>query len=86
MRLVICGQNRSGKSTLFKSLQKSKSVVEKKPEDIAFTTTISWSNPLTKEVVDVIVRFLVEVKISITDFNIEKALLTERTFFFSIVN
>lgn len=49
VKLLICGQERSGKTLLFKSLQKSSSVVLKKPEDPSFTTTISWKNILTNE-------------------------------------
>ena len=49
VNIIICGQARSGKSLLFKNLQKSGYAKTKKEEDPLESTTIEWINPYTLE-------------------------------------
>ena len=51
--LVIGGEQGVGKSTLFRHLQKSSSVVRKEVTDPLFSTVIHWKNPYTGEMADV---------------------------------
>lgn len=53
VNLVIGGEQGVGKSTLFRHLQKSSSVVRKEVTDPLFSTIIHWKNPYTGEMADV---------------------------------
>ena len=57
MNLVIGGMPKSGKSTLFRYLQKSRELVVNSRNDPLISTNISWENPISKERAKVFPRF-----------------------------
>ena len=57
MNLVIGGMPKAGKSTLFKSFQKSRDAVVKSRNDSLFSTDIVWENPISKECAKVFLCF-----------------------------
>ena len=54
VNLIIGGEKGVGKSTLFRHLQKTSSVVKKEASDPLFSTIIHWKNPYSGEMVDVV--------------------------------